>query len=705
MSFVIAVDSGGTFTDCVVLDDDGNLTRAKAPSTPPRFEDGVLAAVGQAAGRLGLATGDLLADTGLFAHGTTVATNILITRTGARTALLTTRGHEDAIIIGRTVQKVAGLSEAEIIDVARLSKADPLVPRSSIHGIDERVDSGGAVVAPLKLERLERLVDDLRSDGVEAIAISFLWSFLNPEHERQLRDWLGGSGNGRPNWFVTASSDLAPVIREYERTATTVLNAYLTPGVHGYLTRMGDRLRDAGHRGAISVMHSAGGVSSIDEARERGVTLLSSGPAGGMLGARNLARRLGLDPVIATDVGGTSFDVGTIVDGEPGYAESPVFAKYPVAVPIIDVTSIGAGGGSIAWIEPDSGVLKVGPQSAGASPGPACYGGGGTEPTVTDANVVLGGIDPDHFLGGRMRLDRQAAAEAIRSRVADPLGLEPEEAAVRIVAIVNSQMADLIRRITIERGLDPGGFTVFAYGGAAGLHADAYASKLGCGHVVVPRAAAVFSALGIGMSDVKRVAMASDPARAPFDLERWRARFADLERSLARDLEREQLPTGDLTLRRFVDLQFRGQVHTVKVPVEEADFERDDGGEAVIDRFTELYEAKYGRGSAYRQAGVEAMTFIVEGAAGLPLPQPEARPEEGPDPGDAQTGERPVHLPGAGGNVAARVYSAERLRPGNELAGPALVEAEDTTVLVQPSHRLWVDGFLNLRLELGGEGR
>jgi len=705
MSFVIAVDSGGTFTDCVVLDDDGNLTRAKAPSTPPRFEDGVLAAVGQAAGRLGLATGDLLADTGLFAHGTTVATNILITRTGARTALLTTRGHEDAIIIGRTVQKVAGLSEAEIIDVARLAKADPLVPRSSIHGIDERVDSGGAVVAPLKLERLERLVDDLRSDGVEAIAISFLWSFLNPEHERQLRDWLGGSGNGRPSWFVTASSDLAPVIREYERTATTVLNAYLTPGVHGYLTRMGDRLREAGHRGAISVMHSAGGVSSIDEARERGVTLLSSGPAGGMLGARNLARRLGLDPVIATDVGGTSFDVGTIVDGEPGYAESPVFAKYPVAVPIIDVTSIGAGGGSIAWIEPDSGVLKLGPQSAGASPGPACYGGGGTEPTVTDANVVLGGIDPDHFLGGRMRLDRQAAVEAIRSRVADPLGLEPEEAAVRIVEIVNSQMADLIRRITIERGLDPAGFTVFAYGGAAGLHADAYASKLGCGHVVVPRAAAVFSALGIGMSDVKRVAMASDPARAPFDLERWRARFADLERSLARDLEREQLPTGDLTLRRFVDLQFRGQVHTVNVSVEEADFERDDGGEAVIDRFTELYEAKYGRGSAYRQAGVEAMTFIVEGAAGLPLPQPEARPEEGPDPGDAQTGERPVHLPGAGGNVAARVYSAERLRPGNELAGPALVEAEDTTVLVQPRHRLWVDGFLNLRLELGGEGR
>ncbi|MBD0281056.1 MAG: hydantoinase/oxoprolinase family protein [Thermoleophilaceae bacterium] len=701
MSYVVAVDSGGTFSDCVVVDDEGRLTRAKSPSTPPRFEEGVLGAVREAAGRLDLRLEELLADTRLFAHGTTVATNILITRTGARTVLLTTRGHEDAIIIGRTVQKVAGLSESEIIDVARLSKADPLVPRSSIRGIDERVDRKGRVVAPLKLERLGRLAGELRDEGVEAIAISFLWSFLNPDHERQLRDWLSSNGDGGPEWFVTASSDLAPVIREYERTATTVLNAYLTPGVRGYLVRMGERLRAAGHHGAVSVMHSAGGVSSLAEARERGVTLLSSGPAGGMLGARALARRLGLDPVIATDVGGTSFDVGTIIHGEPGYAEAPVFAKYPVAVPVIDVTSIGAGGGSIAWIESESGVLKVGPQSAGANPGPACYGAGGTEPTVTDANVILGSLDPDNFLGGRMRLDRQAAVGAIRTRVADPLSLAPEEAAVRIVEIANSQMADLVRRITIERGRDPAGFTVFAYGGAAGLHAGAYARKLGCRHVVVPRAAAVFSALGIGLSDVKRVAMASDPARAPFDLGRWRRRFDALEETLRRDLQREKLPTGDLVVRRFVELQFRGQVHAVRVPVENADLALDDGGEAVIERFTQLYEAKYGRGSAYRQAGVEAMTFVVEGVASLPLREPKPLPDAGPDPAGAATGNRSVHLPGERA-ATARVYSAERLRPGNELSGPALVEAEDTTVLVHPSQRLWVDGLLNLRIEVGG---
>jgi N-methylhydantoinase A len=702
MSYVVAVDSGGTFSDCVVVDADGGIVRAKSPSTPPQFERGVLDAVGGAAQRLGLSAEALLAETSLFAHGTTVATNILITRTGAKTALLTTRGHEDAIIIGRTVQKVAGLSEGEIINVARLRKAEPLVPRSRILGVDERIDRAGTVVAPLRLDTADELVQVLRREGVEAIAISFLWSFLNPEHERSLRDRLAaaGAGNGAgQTWFVTASSDLAPVIREYERTSTTVLNAYLTPGVHGYLERMGERLRAAGHRGAISVMHSAGGVASLEEARHRGVTLLSSGPAGGMLGTRQLARRLGLDPVIATDVGGTSFDVGTIVDGEPAYADTPVFAKYPVALPIIDVTSIGAGGGSIAWIEPETGVLRVGPQSAGASPGPACYGAGGNEPTVTDANVVLGGIDPDNFLGGRMRLDRELALKAVRTYVAEPLGLEAEPAAARIVQIVNSQMADLIRRVTIERGLDPARFSVFAYGGAAGLHAGAYARQLGCRHVVAPRAAAVFSAFGIGMSDAKRVALLSDPARAPFDLARWRQRFEELEASLRRDFERERLPAEDVSLQRFVELQFRGQVHALRVPVLEADLDADDDGERVIYRFTERYEAKYGRGSAYRKAGVEAMTFAVEGIARLPLPEAEPLPDEAPDPEPALRSQRALYLPDAGDFQTARVYAADALRPGNQLVGPALIEAEDTTVLVHPGQRLWVDGFLNLRIE------
>lgn len=703
MSYVVAVDSGGTFTDCVVRDASGAITRAKAPSTPPDFERGVMASVAGAAAALGLSLEELLSRTTIFSHGTTVATNVLITRTGAKTALLTTKGHEDAIIIGRTVQKVAGLSEAEIIDTARLSKAEPLVPRSRIFGIDERIDRNGSVVVPLRVERLGEIAERLRAEGVETVAVSLLWSFLNPEHELALRSWLEDAGrtNGDAPWFVTVSSELVPVVREYERSTTTVLNAYLTPSVSGYLDRMRADLREHGHDGAVAVMHSSGGVYSVDEAKERGVSLLSSGPAGGMLGARALAEQLGFERAVATDVGGTSFDVGVVVDGEVSYARTPVFAKYPVALPIIDVTSIGAGGGSIAWIEPESGVLRVGPQSAGARPGPACYGAGGTEPTVTDANLLLGRLDPDYFLGGRMPLDPERALEAVDT-VARPLGMTAEEAAAAIVEIVDSQMADLIRRVTVERGFDPALFPVFAYGGAGGLHAGSYAAKLGSRHVVVPRAAAVFSAFGIGVSDAKRVAIASDPMQAPFDLARWRQRLLELEEILRRELAQERLPTGNLSLARYVDLQFKGQVHTVRVAVHDDDLTADDGGEGVIERFTELYEARYGPGTAYRKAGVEALTFSVEAVAGLPIPVPEALAPEGADPAAALRERRGVYLHEHGRFEDVPVFDAERLRPENELTGPALVEAPDTTIFVRGGQRLWVDGFLNLRIDLAG---
>ena len=710
MTYVVAVDSGGTFSDCVVRDAAGGITRAKAPSTPPVFEEGVIASIAEAAKVLGLSLEELLGQTSIFAHGTTVATNVLITRTGAKTALLTTRGHEDAILIGRTVQKVAGLAEEEIIDVARLSKAEPLVPRSRIHGIDERVDRAGDVVVPLHLDRLEELAGQLREQGVESVAVSLLWSFLNPQHERALRSWLeglnateNGNGNGGESaWFVTTSSELAPVIREYERTSTTVLNAYLTPSVNGYLERMRSALRSHGHTGAIAVMHSAGGVYSVDEARERGVTLLSSGPAGGMLGTKALAEQLGLDRVVATDVGGTSFDVGVVVDGELSYAQAPVFSKYPVALPIIDVTSIGAGGGSIAWVEHETGVLRVGPQSAGARPGPACYGAGGVEPTVTDANLALGRLDAGYFLGGRMRIDRDLALAAL-ARVADPLGLEPEAVAAAITEIVDSQMADLIRKVTVERGLDPARFAVFCYGGAGGLHAASYAAKLGAKEIVVPHAAAVFSAFGIGVSDAKRVAIASDPMRAPFDLARWRRRFVELEESLRSEMAQEHLPTGDLQLHRFAALQFRGQAHTVRIPLTDADLDSDDGGDRVIDRFTELYEDRFGRGTAYRQAGVEALTFSVEATAGLPIPRPEPLASEGSDADHAVKGSRQVYLHEVSRFTDVTVMDADRLRPGNEFIGPAIVEASDTTVLVHAGQRLWVDGFRNLRIELEGK--
>lgn len=711
MSTIVAVDSGGTFCDCVVLDASGRITRAKAPSTPPHFEDGVLQSIAEAAHRLGISLPDLLGRTTIFAHGTTVATNVLLTRTGARVALLTTRGHEDAILIGRTMQKVAGLTESEIINVARLSKADPLVPRSRIFGIDERVDRHGQVVVPLHLDRHRAVLDRLRLEDVEAVAVCFLWSFLYPDHERLVREWLLAQGDGAagpgepragdgPRWFVTTSSDLVPLMREYERASTTVLNAYLTPAVARYLQRMGGLLRQDGHQGAIAVMHSAGGVSSIEEARTRAVTLLSSGPAGGVLGAQTLAARLGFDRVITTDVGGTSFDVSIIVDGAVSYAESPVFAKYPVALPVVDVASIGAGGGSIAWVEPETGVLRVGPQSAGARPGPACYGTGGTEPTVTDANLILGRLNPQYFLAGRLPLDRDRARDAIRTRVAERLGMSVEEAAAAVVEIVDAQMADLIRRVTVERGHDPARFVVFGYGGAAGLHVGAYAATLGCRHVVIPKTAAVFSALGIAASDAKRVVEVSDPGRAPFDLARWRRRFAELEAEAKRQMQAERLPMEDLVLRWFVSLQFHGQVHAVRVPVDEAELAASDGGDRIVERFTDLYEAKYGPGTAYRKAGVEVVTFAVEAVARLPKPAVEDVPAGDPDPGRAWKEERPVYVHEAGAFIGVPIFAAERLRPGHRMPGPAVVEAEDMTIFLHPGQTLWVDGMANFRIEI-----
>ncbi len=708
MSYLVAVDSGGTFCDCVVLDGGGRITRAKAPSTPPRFEEGVIAAVAEAAQRLGGSLREVLEETTVFAHGTTVATNVLITRTGAKVALLTTRGHEDAILIGRTIQKAAGLSESEIINVARLSKADPLVPRSRIFGINERLDRHGRVVAPLHLERHGPLMERLRQEGVGAVAVCFLWSFLHPEHEQQVQRWLAAEGNGGHSdgegWFITLSSDLVPLIREYERTSTTVLNAYLTPVVARYLERMRARLDEEGHRGAIALMHSAGGVSSVDEARTRGVTLLSSGPAGGVLGAQTLAGQLGFDRVITTDVGGTSFDVGVIIDGQPSYAEAPIFSKYPVALPVLDVASIGAGGGSIAWVEPETGVLKVGPQSAGARPGPACYGTGGDEPTVTDANLVLGRLNPDYFLGGRMRLDPALATEAIRAHLADPLRMTVVQAAAAVIEIVDAQMADLIRKVTVERGQDPMRFAIMGYGGAAGLHVGAYAATLGCRHVVIPSAAAVFSAYGIAASDAKRVAEVSDPTRAPFDLGRWSERFAGLEASMTRHMREEKLPTEALVLRRFAHLQFRGQVHTVSVPVEDEDLAAGDGGERVIERFVAMYEAKYGPGTAYRKAGVELVTFSVEALARLPKPAFDALPLGDADAGRAWKEDRKIYLHETGAFDSVPVFGADRLRPGHRLSGPALIEAEDMTILVHPGQEMWMDGFLNFRVELGRDG-
>lgn len=696
MSYRIGVDTGGTFTDCIVVDDSGNVTAAKAASTPQDFSVGVMDSVAKAAKVLGLTAEELLAQTTRFGHGTTVATNALITKTGARTGVITTRGHEDALFMGRIKQKIAGLDEDQIHDFLLHDKAVPgIVPRKLIKGLNERVDHKGAVIVAMSDDEVKRAAKELVGAGCEAIAICFIWSFMNPAHERRARDIVR---QAHPNVAVSISSEVSPVLGEYERIASTLVNAYLTKKVDGYIGALADRLRAAGFQHQLQVMLSNGGVTPSEDARRRAAYLLASGPAGGVIGARNLGQILGHQNVLTTDVGGTSFDVGLVVDGQPEYAREPVFDKYHVSFPMIDVVSIGSGGGSIAWID-RSGFLKVGPQSAGAEPGPACYGRGGTEPTVTDANVVLGRIDPDYFLGGTWKLDRRLAEKAIREKIAEPLGLGLEEAAVGIIDILDARMADLVRRVTIGRGLDPRTFALFAIGGAGALHVGAYAKDVGVKAVVVPTYASEFSALAIATSEMLVVNKVSSPMVGPFEATAVRDIFARLEADAVDQLRRAGAVTNggtDLSVLRAADMKYRGQVHDVTVPVPEGEYTA-DSAVAMADRFHERYESRYGKGTTNKNAPIEAMSFEVRVAAkgqSLRLAK-EALQSGTPSP---TRGNRPVYFRETNGFRSTPIFDRDALIPGQEIAGPAVIEAPDTTMLVRPGQSVRMDEYRNLTL-------
>lgn len=689
MPYVIAVDSGGTFTDTIVADAGGRITAAKAASTPDDFSRGVFDSVSNAAAQLGLSPAELLSRTSLFAHGTTVATNALLTRSGAKTGLITTLGHEDAIIIGRTIQKAAGRSESEITQLARLDKADPIVPRPLIKGVRERVDYAGQVIIPLNEADVQWAVDELIAAGCEGIAVSLLWSFMYPEHERRVREVIHAR---HPDIFVSLSHELAPVIKEYERTATTAINAYVGLATGSYLRSLADQLQASGFQHEPVIMQSSGGVAPVTEAQSRAATLLASGPAGGVIGAVALGQALGYPNLITADVGGTSFDVGLVVDNEPQFSLTPVFSQYHTILPSIDIASIGAGGGSIAWLEPTTNLLKVGPHSAGAVPGPASYGVGGEEPTVTDANVVLNRLNPDFFLGGQRQLYPELARQVIEKKIARPLGMSVEEAALGIVDILDAQMADLVRKVTIRRGYDPREFALLAFGGAGPLHVGAYARDVGVKDIIIPAHASEFSAWGIVVSDLIYLRQTSDPMIAPFDPARLNGIYDGLESVVRHGLHTGGIEDQDITMLRSIDMRYRGQIHEVRVPVPTKFLDDEDLNQVQAD-FERIYNRKYGEGASYRQAGIEARTYQVRGMGRLPKPTWERQEAGLADPSEALKEERETYF--KGGFLATPVYSYEKLRAGHRVLGPAIIEAIDTTILVHPGQTLRVDEYGN----------
>jgi N-methylhydantoinase A len=698
MQYNIGVDIGGTFTDCVVVDDSGRLTTGKALSTPDDFALGTINAVREAANSLGVSERALLGATHLFFHGCTVGDNTLLTRSGPKTGLITTSGFADTLLMMRG-KKTEGLTEVEAAHFSALEKPQPIVPRTLIAEVTERIDYKGAVLISLDLAEAEAAIDDLVAKGVEAVAVCLLWSIANDSHERAIAEFVRSK---YPKLFVSISSEVAPFLGEYERTVTTVFNAYIGPTISAYLGNLRAMLSANGLEREPLIMQAYGGVLGLEASARNAIGIIESGPAAGVVGTHFLAHLMGEPNALVTDMGGTTFKVSVVRNGKIERNHSPVILRHNILATKIWVESIGAGGGSIAWIDRDTGLLKVGPQGAGAKPGPVCYGLGGMEPTVCDADLMLGFLDENYFLGGRMTLAKDAARRAIEEKIAKPLGLSVLAAASGIYRITNAHMADLVRKATVERGYDPRDFVLFVVGGAGPVHAGRYAAELGIHQVVIPLTSAVQGALGVITSDVVFEYGQSDRSLFPTELARINGNFEKLIARGRKDLAAMRFAAEDIIMQRSIDLRYRYQAHELNVhfPVGSADITAADM--AKIDaEFDKLYEQAYGPGSGYRDAGKEIVTYRVSasGIIGKPLIEKNECASTSAD--RALKGRRKVFFGDAEGYIDTPIYDFRLMRPGFEVAGPAVIESAVTTIVVNPGNRSRIDEYHNVRLFIG----
>jgi N-methylhydantoinase A len=679
----VAVDIGGTFTDVVVIDGaDGRTCSGKALTTPDDLQRGVFDGLADAARELGVDVNTLLRGTGRMVHATTQSTNAVFAYAGARTAVLTTRGFGDTLMIMRATGRVAGLSVFERHHYRNTQKPRLLVDERDIFEIDERIDYQGHVVVPLDEAGVRAIAARLRERGYEAVAVAFLFSHQNAAHEQRVREILREE---LPGVYLSLSAEVAPVIGEYERSATALFNAYVGPVIEQYLRRLEGALAEAGLKHKLLIVQANGGVATA--AQTVPIFTIESGPAAGVGGAAQIARLLGSPNVIATDVGGTTFKVAIVQNGEWGYSRETVLNQYQLRLPMIDVGSIGAGGGSIAWV--DGSRLRIGPQSASANPGPACYGLGGTEPTATDADVVLGYVAPDRFLGGRMPLHPDRARAAIEEKIARPLfGGDVLAAAAGIRQVIDSQMADLIRKSTIERGHDPADFVMMAYGGAGPVHAASYGVEAGVAEIIVPFHATVHSAYGAARSDVRFSLTHSEPLVLPAPAERLERIYATMEAAQALQLDGADVPQAQRRFHRWVEARFRRQVHHVRVPVPAA--LDDQKVQGVARAFEQEYERLFGRGTGLADAGIELVNFGID-AVGVVEQPPESTHPTGAQP--APLGERPVWCPRRRAMLPTPVYDGLALQPGNTIAGPAVIEHPGTTIVVLDGQTARIDPY------------
>jgi N-methylhydantoinase A len=687
----LAADIGGTFTDIAVFDDrTGKLSFGKVLSTPERLVDGINAGVAKARSDYKSA--------GLFLHGSTIAINTILERKGARTALLITDGFRDIYEIGR-------INRPDAYNLF-FRKHEPLVERALRFEVKERVLSDGEIETPLDEKEIERFGRMLEKRGVEAAAILFLNCYAERGHETRAKAILE---RNHPAMFVSASHELSEEYREFERCSTVVANAYVGPIVRRYIGEIEDHIRGEGFPGSFLIVQSTGGLCEADQAKKHCVHMLESGPAAGVIGTQALCRALKLENAIAFDMGGTTAKAGVIHHGEALTTGAALIGGYdqalPVQIAMMDIFEVGTGGGSIARVE--EGALRVGPQSAGAAPGPACYGLGGHEPTVTDANLLLGRLGADRFLGGEMRLDIDAAKRALDERVAKPLGMDTTAAADGILRIAATAMSYAVKGVTTGRGLDAGDFALVAYGGAGPLHAVAVAREIGLRTVIVPTAPGVFSAFGMLFSDLRYDYVRTWFTRledAPFD--RIERLYRELEAQGRAAIAAASIVPRKIVLKRALDMRYVGQEHAVTVDLPLGVFEKRDRA-AIKRHFDAMHELRYGTSAPDERAEIVSLRSTVTGVLRKP-PQDKGGRGRTARNGNARsapakaafTGKRPVYLDGK--FRPTPTYARAALTSGNRIVGPALIEEHASTTVLLPGDRLAVDAHGNLLIQVAG---
>lgn len=676
--YEVGVDIGGTFTDVVCRSDRGDMSLVKIPTTRANPSAGVLHAVQYMAKTWGVAPEQI----SRFVHGTTVATNAVLERKGATIGLITTQGFRDTLEIGRqnrhSVYSVMLKPETPVF----------LVPGALRREVPERMSASGEVLVPLDEDAVRREVDDLVAKGVKAIAVSFLFSYLNPGHERRVANIIREM---YPQLMVSLSCEVDPAFREYERTCITAFDAYLKPVIDRYLENMETDLESNQVGSSLQIMQSRGGVASSSIARRRPVRLFLSGPAAGVIGGSMAGDSAGCEDIITIDIGGTSADIALVSRGKPLIAAEGMLDGYAVRVPMVDVNAIGAGGGSIAWLD-GAKSLRVGPASAGSEPGPACYGRGGEQPAVTDASIVLGYVDPAYFAGGSLQLKPELSRRAIEDKIAKPLGLTVEQAALGIHRVVNANMAEGIRFVSVKRGIDPRRFSLVPLGGGGPVHATALARELGMRRVIVPLYPGVLSASGLLAAPVEHEAATAfhDPLDRASAKELLRE-FAELDRQCVELMQVEGIAPADVEVQYFADVCYVGQSYHLEIPL------KLDGD--VIARVRKDFYAAHDR--IYGHSAEGPVQFVnlrsVHQAQASAVAD---RPYE-PEAGDPRKAARPILTEKSGGFVEAQVYERRRIKPGVTFYGPAIVEQADTTTVIEPGWRAEVDARGNLVLTQG----